>query len=88
MDNKIAIEDLVRSICEALVEYPDQLRVEVVTEEDSSTVQIHAHESWEDHIPKIPQSKAPTLIYEETARTVALLHDTTQIGRASCRERV
>ena len=45
MDNKIAIGDLVRSICEALVEYPDQVRVEVVTEEDSSTVQIHAHES-------------------------------------------
>ncbi len=45
MDNKIAIGDLVRSICEALVEYPDQLRVEVVAEEDSSTVQIHAHES-------------------------------------------
>ena len=30
---------------------------------------------WEDHIPKVPQSKAPTLIYEETARTVALLRD-------------
>jgi len=30
---------------------------------------------WEDNIPKILKTKAPTLIYEETGRTVALLRD-------------
>ena len=30
---------------------------------------------WEDNIVKVPKLKAPAIIYEETARTVALLRD-------------
>lgn len=30
---------------------------------------------WEDNIPKVGKAKAPALIYEETARSVALLRD-------------
>lgn len=30
---------------------------------------------WEDNIVKVPKAKAPSIIYEETARTVALLRD-------------
>jgi len=30
---------------------------------------------WEDNLPKIQKSKLPTLIFEETGRTVALLRD-------------
>ena len=30
---------------------------------------------WEDNITKITKAKVPALIYEETARTVALLRD-------------
>ncbi|MCD8176080.1 MAG: Rne/Rng family ribonuclease [Tannerellaceae bacterium] len=30
---------------------------------------------WEDNIPKITKAKAPTIVYEETGRTVALLRD-------------
>lgn len=30
---------------------------------------------WEDNIPKVGKTKAPTIIYEETARSVALLRD-------------
>lgn len=30
---------------------------------------------WDDHMAKLLKSKAPTLIYEETARTVALIRD-------------
>ncbi|WP_085536880.1 Rne/Rng family ribonuclease [Massilibacteroides vaginae] len=30
---------------------------------------------WEDNIPKVGKAKVPTIIYEETARSVALLRD-------------
>lgn len=30
---------------------------------------------WEDHLAKAPKLKAPAIVYEETARTVALLRD-------------
>jgi ribonuclease G len=30
---------------------------------------------WEDNVPKVPKAKVPSVIYEETARTVALLRD-------------
>ncbi|MDF9830169.1 Rne/Rng family ribonuclease [Parabacteroides sp. PF5-6] len=30
---------------------------------------------WEDNIPKVPKAKVPSVIYEETGRTVALLRD-------------
>ena len=30
---------------------------------------------WEDHLAKTPKLKAPAIVYEETARTVALLRD-------------
>ncbi|MGV8962900.1 MAG: Rne/Rng family ribonuclease [Candidatus Saccharimonadaceae bacterium] len=30
---------------------------------------------WEDNIPKLLKAKAPSIIYEETARTVAILRD-------------
>ncbi len=30
---------------------------------------------WEDNIVKVPKAKVPSIIYEETARTVALLRD-------------
>jgi ribonuclease G len=33
------------------------------------------HKAWEDNFPKIQKNKLPTLVYEETARTVALLRD-------------
>src|SRR5574344_2248010 len=87
-DNKVSVSTKIKSSEERarlkqLIQSikPANFSVIVRTSSEGKRVAELDHElktllkRWEDNIVKVPKAKAPSIVYEETGRTVALLRD-------------